>query len=65
VGPDAAQQNALDQVRNASIETADILAATCPKKIPVALTARFDALKQAVDAFITGLDALRPAMETF
>jgi hypothetical protein len=65
VGPDAAQQNALDQVRNASIETADILAATCPKEIPVALTARFDALKQAVDAFITGLDALRPAMETF
>jgi len=65
VDPDAAQQNALDQARNASIETADILAATCPKEIPVALTARFDALKQAVDAFITGLDALRPAMETF
>jgi hypothetical protein len=65
VGPDAAQQNALDKVRNASIETADILAATCPKEIPVALTARFDALKQAVDAFITGLDALRPAIETF
>jgi hypothetical protein len=65
VGPDAAQQNALDQVRNASIETADILAETCPKQIPVALTAKFDALIQAVDAFITGLDALRPAMETF
>jgi hypothetical protein len=65
VGPDAAQQNALDGVRNASIETADILAATCPKQIPVALTAKFDALIQAVDAFITGLDALRPAMETF
>ena len=65
VGPDAAQQNALDQVRNASIETADILAEICPKQIPVALTAKFDALIQAVDAFITGLDALRPAVETF
>jgi hypothetical protein len=65
VGPDAVRQNALDKVQNASIETADILAATCPKEIPVALTARFDALIQAVDAFIAGLDALRPAMETF
>jgi hypothetical protein len=57
VGPDEGQRNAA----NAS----DILASTCPREIPAALTARFDALKQGLGAFMTALDAVRPAIETF
>jgi hypothetical protein len=65
MGLGGTQLNTFKQVENTSIETADILAATCPKEIPGSITARFDALKQAVDAFIAGLDALQPSMETF
>src|SRR5205807_1729030 len=35
------------------------------KEIPASLTARFDALKNGVEAFMTALDGVRPAIETF
>jgi hypothetical protein len=65
VGPDENQRNALQQMQNTAVKTADILASTCPKEIPDPPTARFDALKHGVEVFIAALDGVRPAVETF
>jgi hypothetical protein len=65
VGPDENQRNALQQMQDTAVKTADILASTCPKEIPAPLTARFDALKHGLEAFIAALDGVRPVIETF
>ena len=65
VGPDEGQRNALQRMQDTAANASDILSSTCPKEIPAALTARFDALKQGLGAFMTALDAVRPAIETF
>jgi hypothetical protein len=65
VGADEGQRNALQRMQYTAANASDILVSSCPKEIPAALTARFDALKQGLGAFITALDAVRPAIETF
>jgi hypothetical protein len=65
VGPDEGQRNALQRMQDTAANASDILSSTCPREIPAALTARFDALKQGLGAFMTALDAVRPAIETF
>ena len=65
VAADESQRNALQQMQNTAGSAADTLASKCPKDIPAALTAKLDALKQGIDAFIAALDAVRPAVEAF
>jgi hypothetical protein len=65
IGADESQRNALQQMQSSVADASDTLASTCPKEIPAALTAKFGALKEALQSFITALDAVRPAVQTF
>ena len=52
-------------MQSAVVDASGILASRCPKDVPAALSARFDALKQGLEAFIAALDAVRPPVEAF
>jgi len=65
IGADESQRNALQQMQSSVADASDTLASRCPKEIPAALTAKFDALKQALQSFIAALDAVRPAVQKF
>ena len=65
VGTDESQLNALQQMQTTVVDASGILASRCAKDVPAAMSARFDALKQGLEAFMSALDAVRPAVGTF
>jgi hypothetical protein len=65
IGADESQRDALQQMQSSVADASDTLASRCPKEIPAALTAKFDALKQALQSFIAALDAVHPAVQMF
>jgi hypothetical protein len=65
VRPSEPQQNALDTIRTAVSDAADMLAATCPKDIPALLGERLDALRHAIDALLESRTTMHPALANF
>jgi hypothetical protein len=64
-GVDDAQRNVLERMQDAAANAGDSLAATCPKQIPLPLTARLDALADVLGSVVAALDTVRPSIETF
>jgi LTXXQ motif family protein len=65
VRPDDKQRSALDELRGTVKQAADSLMSNCPKDVPAAPTARFDAIEQAIDASIDGFNIVQPTLQTF
>ena len=65
VRPSESQQNALDAIRSAASGAADMLAANCPKDIPVMPSERLDALRHAVDALLESRTTMHPPLANF
>jgi hypothetical protein len=65
VSLDDGQRDALEQLRAAAKSTADTLISSCPREIPSAPTARFDAVEQAVDAAVAGFSTVQPVLQAF
>ncbi len=63
--PDDNQREALGQLRDMAKSTADTLISNCPREIPLAPTARFDAVDQAIDAAIASFNTVQPVLQTF
>jgi hypothetical protein len=49
-------------IRSAASAAADMLAATCPKDVPAALSERLDALRHAIDALLESRTTMHPAL---
>ena len=65
VRPSEGQQNALDKIRNAAFDAADMLAATCPKDTATMPGERLDTLRHAIDALAASRATLHPALADF
>jgi LTXXQ motif family protein len=65
VRPSEPQQNALDTIRTAVSDAANMLAATCPKDIPAMPSERLDALRHAIDALLESRTTMHPALANF
>jgi hypothetical protein len=65
VRPSERQRNALDTIRSAVSDAADMLAATCPKDIPAMPSERLDALRHATDALLESRTTMHPALANF
>jgi hypothetical protein len=65
VRPNASQQQALEQIRSATLAAADKLLATCPKVVPAAVSERLDTLGRALGAISASRDDLRPSLMNF
>jgi hypothetical protein len=64
VRPSEPQQNALDTIRTAVSDAANMLAATCPKDIPAMPSERLDALRHAIDALLESRTTTLPCMKS-
>jgi hypothetical protein len=65
VRPSERQQNALDTIRRAVSDAADMLAATCPKDIPAMPSERLATLSHATDALLESRATMHPALANF
>ena len=65
VRPSERQQNALDTIRSAISDAADMLAATCPKDIAAMPSEQLDALRHATDALLESRTTMHPALANF
>jgi hypothetical protein len=65
VRPNANQQEALEQIRSATLAAADTLSAACPKVVPAAVSERLDTLSRALAAITASRDSLRPSLTNF
>ena len=63
--PDEKQRNALTALRGAVKQATERLAADCPQGVPVAASARLEALEQGIDAALKAFDTVQPALQTF
>jgi hypothetical protein len=65
VEPTESQHKALEQIQSEALDTAETLAATCPKALPRALNEQLAILSHTLEAMATSLGALRPTFATF
>jgi hypothetical protein len=65
VRPSERQQNALDTIRSAVSDAADMLAATCPKDVAAMPSKRLDALRHAIEALLESRTTMHPALANF
>jgi LTXXQ motif family protein len=65
VKPTGPQQNALDQLKQASVKAADELQGSCPTHVGETPTARLDAMSNRLDAMVQAVKGLRPRLDDF
>ena len=63
--PDEPQRTALDDLANASVKAAQDIKAACPTKIPVTAPARLAAMQQRIEAMLSAVDTVQPALRKF
>lgn len=65
VQPNAAQRTKLDALAAASAKAADQIKASCPSTLPATPPDRLAAEGSHLQAMLSGLDAIRPALADF
>jgi hypothetical protein len=65
VRPNATQQDALHQMRNAILGAGEKLSANCPKDVPPMLSNRLTTLSHALEAMAASRDGLRESLTNF
>jgi hypothetical protein len=65
VRPSERQRNALDTIRSAASDAANMLAATCPKGVAASPGEQLLALRHAIDALLGSRTTMHPALANF
>jgi len=65
VRPDAQQQSAFDDLKNAAQNAADQLRSSCPTAVPQSPAARLDTVETRLTAMSTAIKSIRPSLERF
>jgi hypothetical protein len=65
VQPNATQQQAFDDLKQAAADAAQELQASCPSAIPLTPVARLDAAAARLKAIVAAMNTLRPKLEGF
>jgi len=65
VGPNAQQQNALNELKKASENAASGLQASCPNQMPQTPAARLDAIEKRLGTMVDALRTIRPKLDEF
>jgi hypothetical protein len=65
VGPDQAQQAALNDFKDASAKAFDVLQEACPNDLPSTPTGRLAAMRNRVEVMVQALGIVRPALDRF
>jgi ABC-type transporter MlaC component len=65
VEPNDAQRGLLNDLKDATAEALDALKAACPTALPSTPTGRIEAMRQRIEAMLTAVRTVRPALEKF
>jgi len=65
IQPNEAQRAALDDLANASIQAAATIRAACPTRVVLTAPSRLAAMQQRLEAMISGVALVRPALDKF
>jgi hypothetical protein len=65
VNPTEQQRDALEQIRNVTLNASGALASACPKDLPGSVPERLKVLSHVLGAMATSLATLRPTFATF
>jgi hypothetical protein len=65
VKPTESQNKALEQIQSVALDTAETLAATCPKALQKGLSGQLAILSHTLEAMATSLRTLHPTFATF
>ena len=65
VEPDDAQRGLLNDLKDANAKALDALKAACPTALPSTPTGRIEAMRQRLEAMLTAVSTVRPALEKF
>ena len=65
VAPDESQRAALDELKDATAKSLDILKASCPTELPSTPTGRMEAMHKRLAAMLQAVQTVRPALERF
>jgi len=65
IQPDDAQRTALDDLANASVKAAQDIRAACPTKVAVTAPDRLASMQQRVEAMISAVATVQPALQKF
>jgi hypothetical protein len=65
VQPDDAQQASLGNLKEATAKALEVLQSACPTDLPGTPTARLAAMRKRVEAMLSALGVVRPALERF
>jgi ABC-type transporter MlaC component len=65
VEPDDSQRGLLNDLKDANAKALDALKAACPTALPSTPTGRIEAMRQRLEAMLTAVRTVRPALEKF
>ena len=65
LNPTDEQRAALDELGNASVQAAQLVKSSCPTDVSLTPIGRIDAMRQRVQAMISAVKVVRPALEKF
>jgi hypothetical protein len=65
LNPTDEQRVALDELGNASVQAAQIVKSSCPTDVSLTPIGRIDAMQQRVQAMLSAVKVVRPALEKF
>src|SRR5665811_913369 len=65
IQPTGEQRAALDDLANASLKAAQDIRAACPADIALTAPDRLAAMQQRIEAMISGVATVQPALENF
>jgi len=65
VRPDEAQRSKLQALQSAAAQAADTIKAACPTEMPNTPPARIAAVGRRLQAILTGVETMRPALAAF
>jgi hypothetical protein len=65
IAPNDAQRAALDDLANASVKAAQDIKAACPTQVALTAPARLAAMQQRIEAMISGVGTVQPALQKF
>jgi hypothetical protein len=65
IQPNDTQRAALDELANASVKAAQEIKAACPTQISLTATGRLAAMQQRIEAMISAVDTVQPALRKF
>ena len=65
IQPDAKQRTALTALQDAATKADDAILASCPSQSPLTPPGRLDAVRARLQAMLSGIDTVRPALQDF